>query len=135
MPLQPLGPLVNAIMIVLAVVLNINPNLRQIIIYSNILILIFNLLPIYPLDGGRIIKGLLTLKYGEANAEKLVNMMSNAILIMLTVVSSILVIYLQNIAIFFVIMYLWVVVIKENRRYRTKKKVYDVIKEQTVKSY
>ena len=55
------GPLINLIFIVLFTLFDFNCfNIdRELIIYSNILILIFNLIPIYPLDGGRITKGIL----------------------------------------------------------------------------
>ena len=45
--------------------------------------------------------GILTLKYGKIVAEKFVNYMSNIVVIILTVVSSILIVYFQNVAIFF----------------------------------
>ena len=48
--------------LVLAIIFSyINCNLinKQDAVYSNILILLFNLLPIYPLDGGRILKYIL----------------------------------------------------------------------------
>ena len=44
------GPLVNLIIILFGIVYNLEMN----IIYANLLILLFNLIPIYPLDGGRI---------------------------------------------------------------------------------
>lgn len=55
------GPITNLIFIILFCFFDINFfNIdRELIIYSNILIAIFNLIPIYPLDGGRIAKGML----------------------------------------------------------------------------
>lgn len=105
--------------------------LRELIIYSNILILVFNLMPLYPLDGGRIIKSLLKLRRDKTNVEKAVNQMSNIVIIMLTALSSVLIIYFQNIAIFFAIMYLWAIMIKENKHYRIRKRAYDVIQKET----
>ena len=52
------GPLINLIICIIASVLHINAETKQLIIYSNILIVLFNLLPLYPLDGGRILKGI-----------------------------------------------------------------------------
>ena len=40
------------------------------IIYANILIAIFNLLPIYPLDGGRIINAILSMKLKQERVIK-----------------------------------------------------------------
>ena len=121
--------MVNLLIILALLLLELDSNLRQTIIYANILILVFNLMPIYPLDGGRILKGLLTLRYDNRVSEDLVNKLSNVLLILLTAASSILIIYFRNLAIFFVIMYLWIIVIKENRNYRIRKRVYDVITE------
>jgi len=121
------GPLVNMLIVVAIWFSNISPDIRQTIIYSNILIFVFNLIPMYPLDGGRIVKELLMLRCDRVIAEKIINQMSNIIIIVLTVVSSILVVYFRNVSIFFVIMYLWVIVVRENRNYRTKKRIYDVI--------
>lgn len=45
------GPLTNFIIIIIASNINIDLFKALIIIYTNFLIMIFNLLPIYPLDG------------------------------------------------------------------------------------
>ena len=37
------------------------------------IIALFNLLPIYPLDGGRILKGILNIMYGRKRTEKIMN--------------------------------------------------------------
>lgn len=111
--------------------LNIKEEIKLIIIYSNILIFIFNLLPIYPLDGGRIIKSLLKLKYKRQFAEKVVNQIANILLVIITTLSSILIMYYKNISIIFVIAYLWFIVIKENRKHEIKRKVYNIIEKET----
>ena len=82
-------------------------------IYSNILIFLFNMLPIYPLDGGRIIKGLLHIKMGENKAEKLANKISYITTILLTIFCSITVYYFQNFAIFLICIFLWRMVLEE----------------------
>lgn len=64
------GPFVNAVMLLFAPLLK-NAFLDKIFIlyfYSNIFMLIINLLPIIPLDGGRILKALLTIKIGPIKA-------------------------------------------------------------------
>ena len=53
------GPLTNFIIIVITTNINLDIFKSLMIIYTNFLIMIFNLLPIYPLDGGRILKGIL----------------------------------------------------------------------------
>ena len=86
---------------------------QQQAIYSNILILIFNLIPIYPLDGGRIIKGILHIKLGDVEAENLIDKISYITMIIITIISSVAVYYYQNIAIFMVCIFLWLIVLQE----------------------
>ena len=112
------GPFTNLVM--LLIVLNTNINLKivsnEILAYANILIMLFNLLPIYPLDGGRILKEIIHIFEGSIKSKIYIRKVSKAVMIMLTMLGSIAIVYLKNIAIFFIIIYLWIVVIKENRR-------------------
>ena len=125
------GPFVNfAIAIILYNLSSLNIlNFKhtEIIIYINLLIGFFNLIPIYPLDGGRIVKEILCITSGKRTALKLTNIISNVTIILLTVLSSILILIVKNIAIFFAIMFLWGLVIKENRKYSMIKKMYVMI--------
>ena len=125
------GPLTNILISIITLFIHIDENLKQTIIYSNILVAFFNLIPIYPLDGGRILKGFIKLKYkNNMVADLVVNKISNILAIALTAISSILILYLKNISIFLDIVYLWIIVIKENKRFDLKKKVNDIILEQ-----
>ena len=123
------GPLTNLIM--LLIVLNTNINFKivsnEILAYANILIMLFNLLPIYPLDGGRIFKELIQIFEGSIKAKIYIRKISKAVVIILTMLASIGILYLKNIAIFFIIIYLWIIVIKENKQYN--KIVYELEKE------
>lgn len=121
------GPLTNLIICIITAFLHIDLATKALIIYSNILIALFNLIPIYPLDGGRILKGIIRLNNDEIKSDRIVNRMSNILIIVLTVIASILILYLKNIAILFVIAYLWVIIINENKKYNMKMKVHEIL--------
>ena len=122
------GPLTNLAICIITYFLHIDDRIKELIEYSNILIALFNLIPIYPLDGGRILKGLLRLKYEEIKADEIIIKISNIILIIMTALSSIVILYLKNIAILFILIYLWAITINENKKYSLKKMTYEIIK-------
>lgn len=122
------GPIANLIIIIIMNFVKLNNNITNTIIYSNFLILIFNVLPIYPLDGGRIVKSVLSLLLNKRNATIYINKISNIILFLITFLFSILIYYLKNIALLFILVYLWHIVLKENKIYRMKIRVYDMLK-------
>lgn len=62
----------------------------------NLLIMFFNLIPIYPLDGGRIFKIFLIHKYKTEKGLKISQFFSDLFIIVLFGISIILVIYLKN---------------------------------------
>lgn len=121
------GPLTNGLIILVAYFLPIALVTKLMIVYTNLLIIFFNLLPIYPLDGGRIVKGILHIFLGLMVARKLTNEIAIISTIILTAVASIAILVYQNIAIFMIVMYLWFLVIKENRIYREREKLYERI--------
>ena len=117
------GPITNILIGIISIFLNINTNLKEIIIYTNIIIAFFNLIPLYPLDGGRILKGIVILKKDKMKADKIVNVISNTTLVLITAMGSVAILYLKNIAILCVLIYLWTIVIKQNRIYNIEKKI------------
>ena len=123
------GPLTNLIIILITYNLHLSFLKSIILIYTNLLIMLFNLLPIYPLDGGRIVKSILHIYYGKRKSEKYINFISKVTVIMLTGVSSILILYVQNIAIVLINIFLWYLIIKEEIKYNKRQEIYKKILE------
>ncbi len=126
------GPAVNFVLVVLFLLLDFDflTDKKEFLVYANLLIGLFNLIPIYPLDGGRILKNLLHIATGLENTYNYTNLVSNISVIFLTIFSSIIIFYLKNISILFIIGYLWHLVITENRLYNQKIRIYEIINSQ-----
>lgn len=127
------GPLTNLIIAVVTIIIGyFNVNIQntyiyQIIIYANFLIAMFNLIPIYPMDGGRLLNELLKIFIGNKKAYKITYIVSKTILILLTAIASILVLYIHNIAIVIILAYLWYLEVIEIRRYNRRKNIEKII--------
>ena len=127
------GQLTNLIIAVVTIIIGyFNANIQntyiyQIIIYANFLIAMFNLIPIYPMDGGRVLNELLKIFIGNKKAYKITYIVSKTILILLTAIASILVLYIHNIAIVIILAYLWYLEVIEIRRYNRRKNIEKII--------
>ena len=99
----------------------------QVVIYANLLIALFNLIPIYPMDGGRVLKEVLHIIFGKKKAYKVTYIISKTVLILLTMLSSIAILYIHNIAILIIIAYLWYLEIVEIRGYNRRRNIEKLI--------
>ncbi len=121
------GPVTNLFLILICLLENIELMIpKDIIIYSNILLAIFNLLPIYPLDGGRILKEIVHIFEGRKIAYQKSNFISLATVIILTIITSILILYIHNIAFLIILAYLWYLVIRNQREYEIYEKTLEL---------
>lgn len=126
------GPLVSLILAIVYTYIDPIYITKQEAVFSNILILIFNLLPIYPLDGGRIINEVLHILCGNKESKVITNMISNVFMIILTVASSIFVFCFKNIAVFLICIFLWIITLQENKIFRSNTKMYELLQDESV---
>lgn len=120
------GPAINIITFIIAVIFK-----NEEIAYINILLAIINLLPIYPLDGGRIVKNLLLKSHNYKQVVGYTEKISKDTLIIITAISSIVILYIKNVGIFLIILYLWSIALKECRKNQIIKRAFQTIQNNT----
>ena len=113
--------MVNILIVIMCIILKIR---NENIMYANILIAIFNLIPIFPLDGGKILQELLHIFCGLRKSIKYIQLISIINLAIVTAIASVLIIIYKNITIPIVVFYLWYEVIKSNRFFEMREKIY-----------
>lgn len=126
------GPITNFLIIFIFQIISavnsnfILSNIGKNIIYANFLIGIFNLIPIYPLDGGRITKEIIHIFKGLKKSYIYTYKISKITIIILTAISSIAILYLKNFAIIIILAYLWSLVFIERIRYKRKMLLFSI---------
>lgn len=120
------GPIVNLLLILIGINIK-HTNISELIVYSNITLFLFNMLPIYPLDGGRVIKGTIHILLGKKKSITASRNISLITVHILTVFASFLILYIKNISVLFTIIVLWIIVLKEEKRYIRREKIYKML--------
>ena len=121
------GPITNIIIFLVTFFLPIELMLKEKIIYINAIIAIFNLIPMYPLDGSKILQNALKLFCSNKESYKYTNIVANATLIIFTIFCSVFILYAKNIAIVAILIYLWYINIKENERQKIRVQILEKI--------
>ena len=84
----------------------------------SLLIMVLNLIPIYPLDGGRIQKNFFIITYGYNKGIKISQVISDFFIVLLFLFSIISIIYLKNFYLLFVCLYIYTLSKKEMKKER-----------------
>lgn len=121
------GPILNLVCAIVFYYMNLSENLKMNLVYTNVLLFVLNLLPILPLDGGKILKEILKFFCGNKKANIMMINLSKIILLFFSFTYAILIVKIKNLAILFLIMYMWYLYVIEARRVNTLKRMYEVI--------
>lgn len=121
------GPLMNILLAIVFLRFPLEGILQMKIVYTNIILAIFNLVPIMPLDGGRILKEMLTQKIGNKEAAIFMNYLTQVILVAVTLIYSVMILKLKNFAIFLLVLYLWYLKYVEDKKVKTMLRAYEII--------
>ena len=90
---------------------------------ENFFIFITNILPIYPLDGGRILKNLIILMIGMKNGIRIYNNLLRIFIILLLMLNIVLIIYLKSYRFIFVSLYIFQIASDELKKDKIRSQI------------
>ena len=126
------GPSINFI-VCFIISLSNNFSFKNEWFYTNFLIGIFNLLPLTPLDGGKILKQFMKLFLNNKVSTIFSYKITKVFLCIFTFLYGIFIIKIKNISLLVILIYLWYIDFLENRKIETFKKVYTLIEKSNFK--
>lgn len=118
-----IGPLINFIFAIVFMNFNILSEYNQKIIYTNLALTFFNLIPIIPLDGGKILFEIIKIFSGKDFATKYTMIFSKTFLVIISFAYSILILKLKNIFFLIILIYLWILYLREEKKYNLYEKI------------
>lgn len=95
--------------------------------YMNAIICIFNLLPIYPLDGGKILKGILIEKYKYKKGIEKLTKISQKIITTLCIIATIGAVYVRNYYLMILVTYIAIIMDRSLKKERIKNVINELI--------
>lgn len=107
------GPVFNLCIVSVFMLFDLKFKIKEELIYTNLILFLFNLFPILPLDGGKLLLYILNLKYDFEKSFKITRFIGILLLCLLSFVYAIVIFVVKNIEIFLVLIYLWYLFIKE----------------------
>ena len=122
------GPLMNLLLAIIFYYINLEIILKEKIIYTNMAICLFNLLPILPLDGGKVLKEIFGIFFGKEMSNIIMINFSKVFLGFISLAYSILILKLKNIYILVLLVYLWYLYFIEEKKYLILIKTMEEIK-------
>lgn len=102
---------------------------NTLITYTNYALFLFNLLPILPLDGGRIILEILKRLFGRFNANYFMICFTKCFLFLITFLYATVIVKVQNFYILLLLMYLWRLLYIEEEKFDLYKRTIMCIKD------
>lgn len=124
------GPVINIVIFFIFLIGKMNVKIidfeisNEEILYSNLILGIFNLLPIYPLDGGKIVQEVVHIFKGLRISYSVIQDITWVTISVFTAFISILILYYKNIVLLIILIYLWILTIRSEREFLLKEKIY-----------
>ncbi len=94
---------------------------------QNLFIFITNMLPIYPLDGGRIVKNIIIFLFGSKIGTVIYNNLLKIFIIILIIINLILIVFLKNYKFIFVSIYIIQLAGDEIKNDKIKEKIREIL--------
>lgn len=118
-----IGPLINIFFAIIFMKFDLLTRYRIKIIYTNLALALFNLIPIIPLDGGKILLEIIKILFDAEFANKFIMFFSKTFLIIMTLTYSIAILKIKSIFILIILMYLWILYLREEKKYNLYERV------------
>lgn len=90
---------------------------------QNLFIFTTNMIPIFPLDGGRILKNIIILIFGEYTGTKIYDNIITFLIILLIILNIIIIVFLKNYNFIFVSLYIFQIAEEEIKKDKLKNKI------------